>query len=78
MQISMTSGRVSSGRNGRTISSSAEAYSLDPELPGPAGSPAASPVSASAPTLARGELIDRPEVDIAGHQHLNARAVAHP
>src|SRR6185437_11804662 len=54
MQISITSGLLSSERSGRRVSSSAEAYS---------------------PGL---ELIDRPEIHIARHQYLDARAVAHP
>src|ERR1700728_2507311 len=54
MQISITSGLVSRGRSGRSVSSSADSYS------------------------AGLELIDRPEIDIACNQHLDARPVAHP
>src|SRR5256884_2156436 len=71
---SVTSGSASRGRRARSVRSSAE--SSPPAGAVAAGAPIGAREKPSAAGVAGVQLIHRPEIDIARHQHLDALAVA--
>src|SRR2546429_9782147 len=74
MHSSVTSGSASRGRSARSVRSSAE--SSPPAGAVAAGAPIGAREKASAAGVGSMQLIYRPEIDVARHQHLDALAVA--